>query len=353
MASPVFGHEIRIHSTRRVAHRPGEALMKHRLRNTQRALAAVLVFVAFALVALPINADAGPLRDAFMQHRADGQGQDGLLGEEGDRGPATLPAGIRVVRDVAYGDAARQRFDVYAPQQAHGAPVIFLVHGGAWMLGEKTARNVIENKVGRWAPRGFIVISVDYRMLPEAPVLQQAQDVARALAYAQQHASSWGGDPKLFVLMGHSAGAHLVSLITANTRIAQEQGASPWLGAIALDSAAYDVGQIMRGQHYRFYDRVFGSDPSSWDAVSPLQQMDGQILPFLAVCSSQRKDSCPQAQAFVAKATSFGTRIQLLPQDKTHAQINKDLGADANYTAQVETFMRGLDPGVAALLNHQ
>ncbi|HTA63911.1 MAG TPA: alpha/beta hydrolase [Xanthomonadaceae bacterium] len=322
--------------------------MRKSARHTLLALASG---IALAVLAIPQVSHAGPLRDAIMQRRAAAQGDDGMLGE-GDRGPANLPAGINIVRNVAYGNAMRQRFDVYAPQQTHNAPVIFLVHGGAWMIGDKTAKNVIEGKVGRWVPRGFIVISVDYRMLPEAPVSEQAQDVASALAYAQQHAASWGGDPRRFILMGHSAGAHLVSLITADTRIAQEQGASPWLGTVALDSAAYDVAEIMQGQHARFYDRVFGSDPSVWAADSPTQRLDGQILPFLAACSSRRQKSCPQAQRFVDKAGSFGTRIQLVEENKTHEEINKDLGVDPAYTAQVEAFMRGLDPSVASLLNH-
>ncbi|HEY2347173.1 MAG TPA: alpha/beta hydrolase [Xanthomonadaceae bacterium] len=305
--------------------------------------------IVLAAAWFPLAASAGPLRDAFMQRRAQ-QGDGGLLGEEGDRSPAQLPAGIRIVRDVAYGSAARQRFDVYAPPQARNAPVIFMVHGGAWMFGDKSAKNVIENKVSRWVPRGFVFISIDYRMLPEAQVSVQAQDVAHALAYAQQHAAEWGGDPRRFVLMGHSAGAHLVSLVSASPSIATAQGVQPWLGTVALDSAAYDVAKIMQGQHYHFYDRVFGSDPSVWAADSPTTQLSGRIPPFLAVCSSKRQDSCPAAQQFVAKAMSFGTHAEELQQDKTHGEINKDLGADPTYTAQVEAFMAHLDPGIAQLL---
>jgi acetyl esterase/lipase len=314
----------------------------------------MIASVALALSAMPQATQAGPLRDAFMQRRAaQGQGQDEMYANEGDREPTNLPAGIRIVRDVAYGNAAPQRFDVYAPMKAHDAPVILLVHGGAWMFGDKAARSVIENKVSRWVPRGIIVVSIDYRMLPEAPVLQQAQDVVRALAFAQQHASSWGGDPRKFILMGHSAGAHLVSLISAEPSLARGQGASLWLGTVALDSAAYDVARIMQGPHYRFYDRVFGNDPSAWATASPKQQLGGRIAPFLAVCSSQRLESCPQARDFVARADAFGTRTQLLEVDKTHEEINKDLGTASDYTEQVEAFLRSLDPALANALDHR
>jgi len=330
--------------------------MMKTLMNIRRAHPHFACAVIAAVLATTVaSANAGALRDALMQRRAaqgQGQGEESLFGAGGDRGQANLPAGIRIVRDVAYGNAARQRFDVYAPMQAHDAPVILLVHGGAWMFGDKSARGVIENKVSRWVPRGIIVVSIDYRMLPEAPVPQQAQDVAKALAFAQRHASSWGGDPRKFILMGHSAGAHLVTLVSAEPSLAREQGASPWLGTVALDSAAYDVARLVQGPHYRFYDRVFGSDPAAWAAASPKQQLEARIAPFLAVCSSQRRESCPQARDFVAKAESFGTRTQLLEEDKSHEEINKELGADAGYTAQVEAFLRSLDPSIAELLGH-
>ncbi|NUQ92417.1 MAG: alpha/beta hydrolase, partial [Gemmatimonadaceae bacterium] len=126
---------------------------------------------------------------------------------------ARAPAPMRVVRDVVYGPDARQRFDVYIPGEAKGAPVIFMVHGGGWSAGDKRARGVVDNKVARWLPRGLVVVSTNYRLLPAAKPLDQARDVARALAAAQRMSSSWGADSSKFILMGHSAGGHLVTLV--------------------------------------------------------------------------------------------------------------------------------------------
>jgi acetyl esterase/lipase len=263
----------------------------------------------------------------------------------------SVPAGTRVIGNVGYGDDPRQRLDVYAPAQATNAPVIFMVHGGAWAFGTKTARGVVENKVARWVPKGFIVISIGYRMLPDTAPLAQADDVARALAFAQRHAREWGGDPAQFIVMGHSAGAHLVSLITADTAIARQRGVQPWLGTVSLDSAALDVVDIMQQRHLPLYDRAFGSDEAGWMAVSPMQQLHDRIVPFLAVCSTRRQDSCPQAQRFVAKAASFGSSARMLPEDLTHEQINEQLGTASAYTDNVEAFMRSLSPVVANALS--
>jgi arylformamidase len=251
-------------------------------------------------------------------------------------------AGMRVLRDVAYGPDARQRYDVYAQQEARGEPVIFMVHGGAWAFGDKGAATVVDNKVARWVPRGFAFVSVNYRMLPDAAPLEQARDVARALAAAQAQAASWGGDGARFILMGHSAGAHLVSLIAAAPRIALELGARPWLGTVELDSAALDVERIMSKRHLRLYDRAFGRDPADWAAASPLARLSARAAPFLAVCSTRRTDSCPAASAFVAKARSLGTRASVLEENLSHREINAQLGEDGEYTRAVEAFLDAL-----------
>jgi arylformamidase len=116
---------------------------------------------------------------------------------------------------------ADQRMDVYIPADARAAPVLFLVHGGGWRRGDKAHGRLIDNKLAHWLPAGFIVVSINYRMLPQADVLTQRDDVVAALAKAQSLAPSWGGDASRFVLMGHSAGAHLVALVASAPRDAR------------------------------------------------------------------------------------------------------------------------------------
>ena len=183
------------------------------------------------------------------------------------------------------------------------------------------------------------MVSADYRMLPEADVLTQARDVASAISAAQASAAGWGGERDKFILMGHSAGAHLVSLLSSSPALA---GQARWLGTVALDSAAFDIEQIMQGRHMRLYDEPFGKDPAFWRAISPYAQVAQAGQPFLAVCSSQRSDSCDQARRYAAKAGGLGTRIQVLPEDLNHMEINETLGKDSAYTQAVDQFIRAL-----------
>lgn len=307
---------------------------------------------ALALLApLADAASAGPLAERMLERRAEPVG-DAVL-EEADDAPTSAafpPPGTRVVREVVYGADPRQRFDVYAPSQTSGAPVLLMVHGGAWAFGDKRLHAVVENKVARWVPRGFIVVSTNYRLLPDANPVEQARDIARALAAAQAKAAAWGGDRSRFVLMGHSAGAHLVALLAASPSLAREEGAAPWLGTISLDSAALDVVQTLQARHPRLYDRAFGGDPAFWRAASPYHLLEGMAAPFLAVCSTRRRDACPQAARFAAHAASLGTRASVLKENLSHRDINQRLGLPGSYTELVEAFLAGLDAETARLL---
>jgi arylformamidase len=252
----------------------------------------------------------------------------------------------RIIRNVRYGSDIRQRFDVYAPPAAHDAPVIFMVHGGGWAFGDKSARGVVENKVARWVPRGFVVISANYRMIPKADPIEQARDIARAVAVSQQRAASWGADRTKFVLMGHSAGAHLVSLLATTPSLTSDLPLAPWIGVVSIESGALDVIEVMRAPHARLFDRAFGRDTAFWRLASPMHAMTQPAAPMLLVCSIRRSTSCRQADRFTAKAISLGGRASVLREDLSHADADARLGSDSAYTAGIESFLRGLDTGL-------
>lgn len=282
-------------------------------------LSSLCLFSLLAAAAL-----AGPLRD-FRQ-------------------APILPPGASVLHDLPYGPDPAQRLDVYRPAGARDAPVIFMVHGGGWRAGDKTSPGVLGHKAARWLPHGFILVSANYRMLPAQDALAQADDIARALAFAQAQAARWGGDPRRFVLMGHSAGAHLVALVNADPVRFARLGAAPVLGAVSLDSGAIDAVAKMQGRHLPLYDPAFGPDPARWRLASPTHALTRQAAPLLAVCSSERRDRpCDEAGHYLARARQLGVRAEILPQARSHAGINRDLGQAGAYTVAVERFLASLD----------
>lgn len=298
-------------------------------------------FRACALVLLAITtslpAAAGPLRERLAQRRE--------AARNADTDRIALPTGVTLHRDLSYGPDKAQRMDAYVPAGVQGAPVLFLVHGGGWRHGDKAHAAVVQHKVAHWTARGHVVVSTNYRMLPAADPLQQARDVARALAFAQRQAASWGGDAGRFVVMGHSAGAHLVALLASDPALARGEGAQDWLGTVSLDSAALDVVATMEGRHPKLYDEAFGTDRDFWVATSPAHRLlasKAAPWPMLLVCSSRREQVCPQAHDHAGKLRAQGGDAVVVEQPLTHREINQQLGLPGRYTEQVDRFIDGL-----------
>jgi hypothetical protein len=111
---------------------------------------------------------------------------------------------------------------------------------------------------------------------------------------------------------------------------------------VLLDSAALDVPAVMNNRHFGLYDRAFGADPQQWNAVSPWAQLTHSTAPMLAVCSTRRRESCPQADRFTTKANGLGGKARVLREDLSHGEINATLGAASDYTTQVDAFMQAV-----------
>jgi acetyl esterase/lipase len=257
-----------------------------------------------------------------------------------ERAPA-LPLGARSLADIAYGEDPRQRFDVYLPATPRNAPILLFVHGGGWANGNKDNPGNVENKAAYWLPKGYILVSTNYRMRPDTAPLDQARDVGRALAAVQKYAPEWGGDGSRVLLMGHSAGAHLAALVGASSSLWREAGAVRPRGIVSLDSGALDVPDLMRRPRIPpLFHRAFGRDPSDWVAASPHHQLSRDAVPMLLVCSTRRPDACPQSRAMKKKGNSLGVTIDVLPEDLSHREVNRDLGLPSRYTEAVDAFVR-------------
>lgn len=301
--------------------------MKTRHRKTVMiALAATLLTGATVEAAQLGRGLRGQLRQRLAEKRAE---------EERPIDLQAIQPGARKQTD-AYGTDPAQRLDVYLPPNAKGAPILIMVHGGAWMIGDKANTGAVENKLKHWLTKGWIVVSVNYRMLPNAMAYAQAQDVAEAVRWTQGHAEGWGGDPAKVILMGHSAGAHLSALVSSKP----EMVGRPWAGTVVLDSAAMQVSATMAGRHPRFYDQAFGTDPDYWAKASPMDQWTSKAVPMMLVCSTKRPDDpCDDARRFQAKAKAGGRDMPVLPQNLTHAEVNRSLGLPGAYTDAVDAYI--------------
>jgi acetyl esterase/lipase len=292
------------------------------------------------LMAASVPASAqGPLRERLKARYVE-RLQDGETPEEGAHAyTAVLPGTTR--QTVSYGSDPLQAMDVYSPVNARNAPMIVMVHGGGWRTGDKANSGVVENKVKHWLPQGYIVVSVNYRLLPQADAYAQAEDVAAALAYVQKNAANWGGDVSRLILMGHSAGAQLVALTSADPSVVTAKGGRLWAGTVVLDSATLDLRATMTQQRVLpLYTNAFGTDPKRWAQASPLERLTPQAIPMMMVCSTQRKDRpCDQADTFSRALRQRGKPAPVQKEDKSHGEINKMVGVPGPYTDAIDAFI--------------
>ncbi|HSD16459.1 MAG TPA: alpha/beta hydrolase [Thermomonas sp.] len=297
----------------------------------KRLAIAGMLLVSATLAVLP-QADAQGLRDRMQQ------GREASRQER----PVAVPAGGTAIRNIPYGPDPAQRLDLYLPANASRAPVVFYVHGGGWANGDKTNPG-LANKLAYWLPKGYAVISSNYRMVPVAMPLEQARDIARGVAMAQQRAGEWKLDPARVVLMGHSAGAHLVALLGADPRLLSETGAKPPLGVVSLDSGALDVPALMGQRRVpKLYHEAFGADPAYWRSASPQQQLGRDGLPMLLVCASERgfpTSPCDEARKLARRAEALRVPMRVQPEPMNHGEINKDLGLRSDYTRRVGAWI--------------
>ena len=153
---------------------------------------------------------------------------------------ASIPReGYRVVRDVAYGEHARQRMDFYIPEGLKNpAPVIVFFYGGSWQTGTKDDYRFVGQA---FASKGFLTAVVDYRLYPEIYFPAFVEDSAKAFVSIHATIAKHGGDPKNMFVAGHSAGAFNAMMLAANGDYITRAGGKPsWIrGAIGI-AGPYD-----------------------------------------------------------------------------------------------------------------
>ena len=126
---------------------------------------------------------------------------------------------------VSYAADPDQTLYVFKPKKELGQlPVLIFVHGGSW--DEGNAANY--EFAGRaFAAKGFLTFVINYRKNPKNQFPAFVQDVALATAWANTHASEYGGDGKTIFLSGHSAGAYNVALAVLDQHYMKDAGVDP------------------------------------------------------------------------------------------------------------------------------
>ena len=206
---------------------------------------------------------------------------------------------VVVERDLVYAtvDDADLRLDIYRSARPD-APVVVYAHGGGWIHGDKA-----EDGVKRLAPiaaYGVTVVSVNYRLAPQAVFPQQLHDLKGAVRWLRANASHLRLPTERVGIWGSSAGAYLGSLLALSEGDSALEGAVGgnldqssavqavvhWFGAADLASSAARSELEARLIPFRFEADLLGaSDPAELieraRGFSLLSRVSPQAPPFL------------------------------------------------------------------------
>ena len=160
------------------------------------------------------------------------------------------------------------QIDVHAPDDRSNHPIAITVHGGGWFAGQLESMGQLADGL---AARGFVVFNATYGTIARGGSFPgMVEDVACAVAYAREHALDYSTTASHFTLIGHSAGAHLSSLVTFSPTSfgggcpGADQGVDAWVGlAGSYDTDTYAF--LLQP----FFGTPFADDPELWSRGNP------------------------------------------------------------------------------------
>lgn len=216
--------------------------------------------------------------------------------------------------NLSYGDAGvRNQLDVWRrqdlPTNGH-APVLLQVPGGAWVMGKKEGQ--AHPLMSHLAERGWVCVTMNYRLSPRATWPDHIVDVKRAIGWIKVSIADHGGDPNFLAITGGSAGGHLSALAALSPNDPNFQpgfeDVDTTVQAAVPMYGPYDIADV-RGTgdnpfvpwwEKRIMKKALSAEDPAWHAASPVARVNADAPPFFVVHgSNDTLVSVEQARYFV------------------------------------------------------
>jgi len=247
----------------------------------------------------------------------------------------------RVARDLAYGDGERRRLDVYAPTAGVAkAPVVVFFYGGRWRDGERADYAFVGATL---ADHGVVAVVPDYRLYPEVRFPAFVRDGAAAVRWTRANIARFGGDPAKIYLMGHSAGAHIATLLALDRRFLGGPARDGDIAGVIGLAGPYDFLPL-QSEELR---AIFGP-PERFPRSQPIRYARGDAPPVLLLHGLDDTTVLPSNTRNLAaaiRAEGGSARTRLYPHI-SHAEL---LGA---FSGPLE-FLAPVRADVLAFIGHE
>lgn len=217
------------------------------------------------------------------------------------------------------GPAGEVPVRIYTPDGVTAEPaVIVFSHGGGWALCGLDTHDRTTRRLA--AELGAVVVSVDYRLAPEARCPAAAEDAYAATVWAQAHYR-----PRKLVVAGDSAGGNLSAVVALMARDRSGPAIDHQLLVYpvtdhAMDSPSYTenaTGYFLTGAHMAWYwEQYLGPDgDGSHPYASPIRAEDLSGLPPATVLTAELDPLRDEGEAYAAALAAAGTPTEALRAD--------------------------------------
>jgi acetyl esterase/lipase len=204
---------------------------------------------------------------------------------------------VEVHRNIQYTRVAglNLKLDIYR-HRAHPTecPTLLQIHGGGWVIGSKNEQGI--PLMLHLAARGWVCVSVDYRLSPHATFPDHLIDLKRAVQWIREHGPEYGANPDFLVATGGSAGGHLAALValTANEPEYQpgfESVDTSVRGCVAF-YGVYDFtdrhhlwhhGAMAKLLEQRVMKAARSEASAAYEKASPLSRVHAEAPPFFVI----------------------------------------------------------------------
>ncbi|MCV2353963.1 alpha/beta hydrolase [Paucibacter sp. B2R-40] len=206
----------------------------------------------------------------------------------------------RCLLDIPYGEAAAERLDVFPSDVPH-APVLVFLHGGYWRALDKSDSSFVASS---FTDEGAMVVIPNYSLCPAVGMARIPLQLVQALAWVWRHAAEHGGDPSRVVLVGHSAGAHLASMLNCCDwkAVAPDLPHHLVKGVLAI-SGVYDLAPVRQAP---FLQADLKLDADTVRRLSPVQ-FPAPEAPVYAIVGSQESEEFKRQNRLIRQA--WGRRV--------------------------------------------
>lgn len=278
-----------------------------------------------------------------------------------------LSSNISIQSNIQYDAPSANKdnkLDIYY-QKNNGTnkPVIVMIHGGAWLVGDKATSSVVKNKAEFFVNKeDYIFVSINYRMEKNNIHPQEVSDVSYAIKWVYENINKYGGDKNNLIVMGHSAGAHLATLVTTNHKYLNNVNVpvKSIKGVVSLDTGGFDLPYLLRSETIKndigrgvknklILDRIQNTYEMAWknysindlNDASPINFVNRNVPATLLIESSKDKAHQLAADRFQKVLLNNGVSVDRKEYHYSHEEINDNLGLTEDpITKDVDDFIK-------------